>query len=144
MAVCDHMEGLMMNRHRKANAVAEIDVPANALPGGHYAHATTGAGLVFISGQLPIDPQGRRLTGAPFADQARCAIANLLAALAAAGSGPDRLLKVNVYIVDIAHWPEFDAVYAAQLGRHRPARAVIPVPELHHGFLIEIDGTASL
>lgn len=124
--------------------VAVIDVPANAPPGGHYAHATTGAGLVFLSGQLPIDPKGRRLADAPFADQARCAITNLLAALAAAGSGPDRLLKVNVYIVGIGHWPEFDAVYAAHLGQHRPARAVIPVPELHHGFLIEIDGIAAL
>lgn len=124
--------------------MAEIDVPANAPPGGHYSHATTGAGLVFISGQLPIDPQGVRLTGAPFADQSRCAIANLLAALSAAGSGPERLLKVNVYIVDIAHWPAFDAVYAAQLGHHRPARAVIPVPELHHGLLVEIDGIAAL
>jgi len=138
------MGRLIRPRQRKANAVAEIDVPANALPGGHYAHATTGAGLVFVSGQLPIDPQGRRLTGAPFADQAQCAISNLLAALAAAGSGPDRLLKVNVYIVDIGHWPEFDRIYAGHLGRHRPARAVIPVPELHHGFLIEIDGIAAL
>ncbi len=122
--------------------MAQIDVPALAPPGGHYAHATTGAGLVFVSGQLPIDPQGRRLNEAGFADQAHRAIANLLAALAAAGSGPEKLLKVNVYIVDIAHWPAFDQIYAGHMGACRPARAVIPVPQLHHGFLIEIDGIA--
>jgi 2-iminobutanoate/2-iminopropanoate deaminase len=119
-----------------------IQVPENAPPGGHYSHATTAAGLVFISGQLPIHPVEGRLNQADFAAQARCAIDNLLGVLKAAGSGPDRLLKVNVYIVGIHHWPEFDAIYAQRLGQHRPARAVIPVPELHHGFLVEIDGIA--
>lgn len=121
----------------------EIDVPENAPPGGHYAHATKGGGLVFVSGQLPIDKAQGRLTDAPFAVQADCAIRNLLAALRAAGSGPEKLLKVNVYIVGIDHWPEFNRVYAEYLGPHRPARAVIPVPELHYGFLVEVDGVAT-
>lgn len=121
----------------------EIDVPENAPPGGHYAHATTGGGLVFVSGQLPIDKAQGRLNDAPFAVQAECAIRNLLAALRAAGSGPEKLLKVNVYIVGIDHWPEFNRVYAEYLGPHRPARAVIPVPELHYGFLVEVDGVAT-
>ena len=124
--------------------MAEITVPGNAPPGGHYSHATTGAGLVFIAGQLPIDPARGRLTEASFEAQAECAIANLLRALDAAGSGPERLLKMNVYVVGIAHWPAFDQVYARMIGPHRPARAVIPVPELHYGFLVEIDGIAAL
>lgn len=119
-----------------------IAVPNHAQPGGHYSHATTAAGLVFISGQLPIHPVEGRLNQADFASQAGCAIDNLLRVLNAAGSGPERLLKVNVYIVGIHHWPEFDAIYAQRLGQHRPARAVIPVPELHHGFLVEIDAIA--
>jgi enamine deaminase RidA (YjgF/YER057c/UK114 family) len=123
--------------------MAEITVPGSAPPGGHYAHATTGAGLVFVSGQLPVDPVEGRLIEATFERQAECAIDNLLRALQAAGSGPERLLKVNVYVVGIDHWPAFDAVYARRLGAHRPARAVIPVPELHHGFLVEIDGIAA-
>lgn len=121
----------------------EIDVPDNAPPGGHYSHATTGGGLVFVSGQLPIDKVQGRLADAPFAVQAECAIRNLINALRAAGSGPEKLLKVNVYIVGIDHWPEFNRVYAELLGPHRPARAVIPVPELHYGFLVEVDGVAT-
>ena len=120
-----------------------IEVPENAPPGGHYSHATSAGGLVFISGQLPIHPIDGRLNLASFAAQAGCAIDNLLAVLKAAGSGPERLQKVNVYVVGIEHWPEFDAIYAQRLGKHRPARAVIPVPELHHGFLVEIDGIAA-
>ncbi len=121
----------------------EIDVPDNAPPGGHYSHATTGGGLVFVSGQLPIDKVQGRLADAPFAVQAECAIRNLINALRAAGSGPEKLLKVNVYIVGIDHWPAFNRVYAELLGPHRPARAVIPVPELHYGFLVEVDGVAT-
>jgi|JI8StandDraft_2_1071088.scaffolds.fasta_scaffold13141_3 reactive intermediate/imine deaminase len=125
------------------NSMMQVSVPGIAPPGGHYSHATTAAGLVFISGQLPIDPVAGKLNQAPFARQATRAIDNLLAVLKAAGSGPERLLKVNVFIVGIEHWPEFDRIYAQRLGPHRPARAVIPVPELHHGFLVEIDGIAA-
>jgi enamine deaminase RidA (YjgF/YER057c/UK114 family) len=131
-------------RQRGKRHMAEIMVPDNAPPGGHYSHATTGAGLLFVAGQLPIDPRHGRLIGAPFEAQAECAIANLLRALAAARSGPDRLLKVNVYVVGIDHWPAFDRIYARMIGPYRPARAVIPVPELHYGFLVEIDGIAAL
>lgn len=120
-----------------------IDVPGLAPPGGHYAHATTAGGLIFISGQLPIHPVDGRLNQADFAVQAGCAIDNLLSVLNAAGSGPERLLKVNVYLVGIEHWAQFNELYAERLGPHRPARAVIPVPELHHGFLVEIDGIAA-
>ena len=52
------------------------------------------------------------------------------------------LLSVTVYVVGIQHWPAFDQVYARYLGEHRPARAVVPVPELHHGYLIEIEAVA--
>lgn len=110
-----------------------------APPGGHYSHAAAGGGLIFVAGQLPVAPDGRKLADAPFDVQARQVLANVQAALEAAGSGVQRLVQVRVYVTDIAHWPAFNAIYAEWAGSHRPARAVVPVPVLHHGFLIEVE-----
>ena len=112
-------------------------------PAGHYAQATAHDGLLFVAGQIPVRPDGTHGFDSPFEDQARQALANLLAIVRAGGSAPERLLKVNVYIVDIAHWPAFNKVYAEMMGEARPARAVIPVPELHHGYLVEVDAIAA-
>lgn len=119
--------------------ILTADAPA---PGGHYAQALASGGLVFVSGQLPIGPVGARGADMPFTDQARQAIANLLAVLAASGASPGDLLKVTVYIAGVEHWPAFNAVYAEMLGAARPARSVVPVPALHHGYLVEIDAVA--
>ena len=114
-----------------------------AAPGGHYSHAVVAGGLVFVSGQLPIMPSGEKLNQAPFNEQARQVLANVTAALAAAGSGVAQLVQVRVYVTDMAHWPAFNTLYADWAGSHRPARAVVPVPSLHHGFLIEIEAVAA-
>lgn len=113
-----------------------------ATPGGHYSPVVVANNLVHVSGQLPIDAQGRKLGDAPFEVQARQVLANIEAALTAAGTTPDRLVQVRVYLTDIGHWPAFDAIYAEWLRAHRPARAVVPVPALHFGFLIEAEAVA--
>ena len=118
---------------------ASPNLPA---PGGHYSHTATGQGLVFVSGQLPIRPDGTRLVDASFEDQARQALANLAAALELAGSGVPRLLQVRVYLDDMAHWPAFDRLYADWAGAHRPARAVVPTGALHFGLKVEIEAVA--
>lgn len=110
-----------------------------APPGGHYSHAVVANGMVFISGQLPIDATGRKLVDATFEVQAGQVLANVANALEAAGSRISSLVQVRVYITDIAHWPAFNALYAAWAGDSRPARAVVPVPMLHFGALIEIE-----
>lgn len=112
-------------------------------PAGHYAQAVVSHGQVFISGQLPIRPDGLPLDDDGFEAQARQAIQNMLEILRAAGSSPQQLVKVTVYIVGIANWPRFNAVYAAMLGDACPARSVVPVPELHHGYLVEVDAIAT-
>lgn len=111
-------------------------------PGGHYSHAVSAAGLVFVSGQLPVTAEGQRLTDASFETQARQVLHNVRTALAAAGSSVDRLVQVRVYVTDIEHWPAFNAIYAEWCGQARPARAVVPVPVLHYGFLLEVEATA--
>ncbi len=113
-----------------------------APPGGHYSHAVKANGFVFVSGQLPIAPDGRKLNDASFDLQARQVLDNVAAALTGAGSSIDKLVQVRVYVTDIAHWPTFNTLYAAWAGTARPARAVVPVPQLHYGFLIEIEAVA--
>jgi reactive intermediate/imine deaminase len=115
-----------------------------AAAGGHYSHAVRAGALVFVSGQLPIAADGARLADEDFQTQARQALANVAAALAAANSTVDRLIHVRVYVTDIDDWPVFDKLYSEWIGAVRPARAVVPVPALHYGFRIEIEAVAGV
>ena len=117
-------------------------IPNLAPPGGHYSHAVCHGDLVFVSGQLGARPDGTHTAHLPFEDQVHQALANLRAALVSAGADLDSVVKVTAYIVDVAHWPRFNAVYAAVMGEARPARAVVPVPDLHYGYLVELDAIA--
>ena len=127
----------------KSDPVVIAALPADlAAPGGHYSHAVRAGGFVFVAGQLPVAPDGRKLNEEPFDAQARQVLANVAAALRGAGSAIDKLVQVRVYITDIARWPEFNAIYAQWAGSARPARAVVPVPVLHYGFLLEVEATA--
>jgi 2-iminobutanoate/2-iminopropanoate deaminase len=113
-------------------------------PAGHYTQAIVSGAHVFVSGQLPIRPDGQPLDDDSFEAQARQAIQNMLGIVRAAGSSPRHLVKVTAYIVGIANWPRFNAVYASMLPDACPARSVVPVPELHYGYLVEIDAIAAL
>ena len=121
-------------------------VPTNpstmAPPGGHYSHAVTANGFVFVSGELPIAPDGTKLNEAPFEHQAQQVLDNVADALKAAGSSIAGLTQVRVYVTDIEAWLAFNTLYAAWAGAARPARAVVPVPKLHYGFKIEVEAVA--
>lgn len=111
---------------------------------GHYAQAVEHGGVVYVAGQLPLVPGEPERKLAAFEDQARRVIDNVIAILEEAGSGADLILKSTVYITDVSHWPAFNAVYAEKLGAHKPARTVVPVASLHHGYLVEMDAIAAL
>ena len=113
-----------------------------AKPGGHYSHAAIANGMVYVAGQLPITPAGEKLVDAPFEVQARQVLSNVRAILEACDSGTDRLVQVRVYVAGIQHWPKFNEVYAEWAGDAKPARAVVPVPELHYGLLVEVEAIA--
>lgn len=109
-------------------------------PAGHYSQAIVHNGLIYVAGQLPIDPvTGEKLTGT-IEEQTERTLRNLEAILKAANSDLSRVLKMTVYVSDISQW----GVYARILGEHKPARAIVPVKELHYGFLIEIDAIAAV
>ena len=113
-------------------------------PAGHYSQAVVHDDVVYVAGQLPIDPEDPAAPPGDAAQQARRALTNVARILEAAGSGLDQLLQVTIYISDVAHWGEVNQVYAEMLGAHRPARAVVPVGELHYGYLVEIQAIAAV
>jgi len=119
-----------------AGDIVSINPPTMAPPGGHYSHSVVAGGFVFVSGQLPLAPDGGKLADAPFERQAQQVLDNVAMALIAAGSSIERLVQVRVYVTDIGSWPAFNTLYAKWAGAARPARAVVPVPELHYGFKI--------
>lgn len=127
-----------------SDRIATVLTDKAPTPAGHYVQATVYGGMVHVSGQLPVRADGSHAPEAAFEDQARQALANLLAVVRAAGSSPERLLKVTAYVVGVENWPQFNAVFAEALGDIKPARAVVPVPELHYGYLVEIDAVAAV
>jgi 2-iminobutanoate/2-iminopropanoate deaminase len=113
-------------------------------PAGHYSQAVVYGGLVYVAGQLAIDPRtGERKLGS-IEEQTEQTLSNVAAILRAAGSDLSRVLKMTVYVSDIGLWGAVNETYARVMGAHRPARAVVPTRELHHGFLVEIEAVAAL
>lgn len=117
------------------------DAPA---PAGHYSQAIVHNGLVFVAGQLPIDPSDRNRPVGPIGEQTEQTLRNVAAVLEAAGSGLDRVLQMTIYISNIELWGEVNTAYARVLGEHRPARAIVPTRELHHDYQIEIQAIAAV
>jgi 2-iminobutanoate/2-iminopropanoate deaminase len=123
--------------------IKTVTTPNAPAAGGHYSQALVYNGLVFVSGQLAINPiTGERLTGS-IEEQTEQCLKNIAEILKAAGSDLTRVLKMTVYISDMELWGSVNAVYARVMGDHRPARAVVPVTELHYGFKIEIEAVAA-
>ena len=114
-----------------------------ARPGGHYSHAARFGDLLFTAGQFGIRSDGSHTADCSFDDQARQALDNMIGAVRGGGGDISTILKVTAYIVGIENWPRFNAIYAEAMREHRPARSVVPVPELHHGYLVEVDAVAA-
>lgn len=120
--------------------VKTTDAPA---PAGHYSQAVVHGGLVFVAGQLPIDPNRRTRDAGTIEEQTECVLRNVEAILRAAGSSLDRVLQMTLYVSDIELWGRVDEVYTRVMRDHRPARAVVPTRNLHHGYQIEIQAIAA-
>lgn len=110
---------------------------------GHYSQGIVHNGLVYVAGQLPITPDSNDRSIGTMAQQTERTLRNVEAILKAAGSGLDRVLQMTIYISDISLWGEVNSEYARIMGEHRPARAVVPVKELHYGYQIEIQAIAA-
>jgi reactive intermediate/imine deaminase len=131
-----------MHTHPTESGISCVDSQDISPPSGHYSHACTAAGLVFISGQLPLDERGLSLRDEPFEVQARRVLHNVDACLQAVGGARTDLVQVRVYVTRMDDWPAFNAVYADWIGEHKPARAVAQSASLHHGAAVEVEALA--
>jgi 2-iminobutanoate/2-iminopropanoate deaminase len=122
-------------------AIETRDAPTAA---GHYSQAIVHNGVVYVAGQLPIDPANRERPVGSIEEQTEQTLKNVEAILKAAGSGLDRVLQMTIYISDISLWGGVNVAYSRMMGAHRPARAVVPVKDLHYGYQIEIQAIAAV
>lgn len=121
-----------------------IQTPDAPSPAGHYSQGIVHGDLVFVAGQLPHDPHDPGADPGDVEAQTERTLRNVEAVLKAAGSGLEWVLQMTVYVTDISLWGRVNAAFARVMGEHRPTRAVVPVPELHHGYLVEIQAIAAV
>ena len=106
---------------------------------GPYAQAIRAGNLLFVSGQIPLDPATGQLVDGDIAVQTERVLKNLAAILEAAGSSLARVLKTTVYLRDLEDFGKMNAVYARFLGENPPARATVQVARLPRDAAVEID-----
>jgi 2-iminobutanoate/2-iminopropanoate deaminase len=127
----------------KNESAHEVRTAAAPEPVGPYSQAVAWGGLVFLSGQIPIDPESGKIVEGEIEDQAHRVLTNLSAVLEAAGSSMAQVLKTTVYLTDLSLFPRVNAVYAEHFGSDpAPARATVEVSALPLGAGIEIDAIA--
>ena len=112
-------------------------------PKAHYSPGIVHNGLVYVSGQLPMDANGEAQLGS-IEEQTTLCMKNIETILKASGSDLKYILKVSVFIADIGNWAKFNETFATIMGDHRPARIVVPCNLLNRGCGIEIDCIAAL
>ncbi len=122
-------------------AVRTVAAPA-PFQGAPYSQAIRAGGLVFVSGQLALQPGSPEIVGEEISEQTEQVFANLRAILEAAGSGLDRIVKTTVYLRNLDDFQAMNDVYRRHAGDVPPARATLEVSALPSGALVEIDAIA--
>jgi reactive intermediate/imine deaminase len=122
----------------------KIETEYSPSSGGHYVPAIKHNGILYVSGQLSINPKTGKVPDGGIKAEARQALENLDLVLRAANARKEDVLQCRVYITDNAYWTELNEVYAEFFGDHKPARAVVPVNNLHYGCLVEIEAVAAV
>lgn len=121
-----------------------IQTPQAPTPRGHYAQGIVHGGLVYVAGQLPIDPATGEIVGRTAREQAVRTLHNTEAVLRAAGSSLGEVLSLTIYVTDEEHWGGVNEAVAEVFGSHRPARAIIPILPLRGGALLEIQAIGAV
>jgi 2-iminobutanoate/2-iminopropanoate deaminase len=111
---------------------------------GPYSHAVAAAGLLFCSGQIPLDPVTGELVGETPAEQAHRCLENLEAVCDAAGASLQQAVRLTVYMTDLGAFAEVNEVYATFFPNDPPARAAVGVAQLPKGAQVEIDAVVAL
>jgi 2-iminobutanoate/2-iminopropanoate deaminase len=111
---------------------------------GPYSHAVSAAGLLFCSGQIPLDAETGELVGETAGEQARRCLQNLQVVCEAAGTTLGRAARLTVYMTDLSAFAEVNEVYATFFETDPPARAAVGVAALPRGAQVEIDAIVAL
>ena len=120
--------------------VATKHAPA---PIGPYSQGVIAGGLLFVSGQIPIDPATDKLVEGDIKVQTEQVVKNILAVLKEAKMGPENVAKASVFLADLADFPQMNEVYGKYFGKEPPARSTIQAAALPKGARIEIDVIAA-
>jgi len=112
-------------------------------PKGHYSPGIEHNGLIYVSGQLPMDLKTREPFTGSIEEQTELSLRNVEAVLHAAGSDLRHVLQMTIYVSDMEMWEAVNKKYAELMGEHRAARAIVPVKDLHFGTKIEIQAIAA-
>jgi len=129
-----------MNDANNTPQTVQTDAAPAAI--GPYAQAVVAGGLVFCSGQIPLDPATGQLVEGDVSAQTRRVMDNLAAVLSAAGSGLDRVVKTTIFLLDLNDFVAVNAVYATYFSGVFPARATVQVSRLPRDVRVEIDCVA--
>jgi 2-iminobutanoate/2-iminopropanoate deaminase len=127
---------------RMGKTVVRTESAPAPFQGAPYSQAIVAGGLVFVSGQIALQPGGTELKGTTVQEQTEQVFANLRAILEEAGSDLDRLVKTTVYLQDFGDFAGMNEVYAKHVGDSPPARATLEVAALPSGALVEIEAVA--
>jgi 2-iminobutanoate/2-iminopropanoate deaminase len=112
-------------------------------PIGPYSQGVIAGGLLFVSGQIPIDPATDKLIQGDIKVQTEQVLKNILAVLKEAKMGPENVVKTSVFLADLADFPQMNEVYGKYLGKEPPARSTIQAAALPRGARIEMDVIAA-
>ncbi len=121
----------------------KLQPPNQPQPKGHYSPGIEHSGLIYVSGQLPMTLDTREPFAGDIGEQTELALRNVEAVLKAAGSDLQHVLQMTIYVSDMEMWDAVNKRYAEVMGDHRPARAIVPVKDLHFGTKIEIQAIAA-
>ncbi len=118
-----------------------IETPKMPKANGHYSQCIEHNGILYLSGQLPID-QNTKIIPESIEEQTDLVLKNIETILIESGSSKNHILQARIYISDIELWDKVNERYSVFFQQHKPTRCVIPTRELHFGCLIEIEITA--
>lgn len=109
---------------------------------GPYSQAVAGAGLIFLSGQIPLDPATGEISGTNIKEQTDRVMKNLDAVLVAGNSELSKVLKTTIYLANMDDFPIVNDIYGSYFDSSPPARATVEVSRLPKGVMVEIDAVA--
>jgi reactive intermediate/imine deaminase len=130
-----------MEASETRRAIETDEAPA---PIGPYSQAVVADGVIYCSGQVPLDPGTGELVDGDIADQARRCLESLDAVCRAAGASLAGAARIGIYLTDMASFPDVNEVYADFFSEPFPVRTTVGVAALPKGALVEMDATVPL